>query len=250
MTYQGNNWPSSGYLTYTITFSSLACGNCATAQDLVVTFNSDTQYSGIGANNELNADNETCNLTTCKGPEEPTNDVQWSEVNNSDSILITGPFTIAPSTTFQRSAYAFVESNHLNVTITSEAVISSAAYGVSATSLPLNIYIYAVQPSPTPFPTATVPPPTPVAFEGYTAAYPQPAGDHLCIAYFAPHGGPLSIEVYNLAFKRVALITDQAQGGMLETACVGISQLAPGVYLYRTKVGDYSFPLNKFGVMR
>jgi hypothetical protein len=249
MTCQGNDWPNSGYLTYSITFSSLSCTACATAQDLVLTFNSDTQQSGIGANNELNAFYETCNLSTCLGPEEEPDSYQWSYVNNSDSILSTGPFALAPGTAVQRTAYAFVESNNLNTTVTSQAVISSAAFGVSATAS-LNTYVYAIQPSPTPFPTLAPPTPTPVAFEGHTAAYPQPASDHLCIAYFAPHGGPLSIEVYNLAFKRVALITDQAQGGMMETACVGISQLAPGVYLYRAKVGDYVFPLDKFGVMR
>jgi hypothetical protein len=57
--------------------------------------------------------------------------------------------------------------------------------------------------------------------------------------------GPVRKRGDNIAFAQL-----QDGSGKLETACVGISQLAPGVYFYRTKVGDYTFPLNQFGVLR
>jgi uncharacterized repeat protein (TIGR01451 family) len=245
MSYTGNTWPGNGFLTYSITFSNNSCASCATPSDLVLTFNSDTQHPGTGADNELNADAQTClSYDECTGPEGPGNPNNWTPTNNSNAILTMGEFSLAPGApAINRTAYAIVESNALNQTITSQAVLSSNLWFTSVTTT-VNIYISAVQP-------VTLPPtPTPIAFEGYTAAYPQPAGDHLCIAYFAPQGGPLTIEIYNLAFKRVAVITDQSQGGHMETACVGISRLAPGLYFYRAKVGDFTFPLDRFGVLR
>jgi hypothetical protein len=37
---------------------------------------------------------------------------------------------------------------------------------------------------------------------------------------------------------------------MMETSCVDISGMAPGVYFYKAKVGDSAFPMQQFGIAR
>ena len=52
------------------------------------------------------------------------------------------------------------------------------------------------------------------------------------------------------ALQVVAHIKDTASGGKMETSCVPITKLAPGVFVYKAKVGDFEFPLSEFGVAR
>ena len=94
--------------------------------------------------------------------------------------------------------------------------------------------------------------PTPIAEEGQIVTYPQPASNQVCFGYHAPAGnaGPVEILVYNLGFQIVAKITDSAVSGTFETACADITDLAPGVYFYKTKVGAYEFKTSRFGVVK
>jgi hypothetical protein len=210
---------------------------------VVLTYYSDLNYSG----QELNSFVGMGQLTGAGDlapPNSGLNAYYWEEnSSNAASGMSSGTFNLAPGGSNSRQVAVRVESVDLNTTITSEVLLTEATYNISI-SATVNTFVYAAEP---PTPTVT---PTPVANEGQTVAFPQPAKDHLCIAYFAPQGGPLTIDVYNLAFQRVARITDESLGGKLETTCVGVSQLAPGVYVYRTTVGGYAFPLARFGVMR
>ncbi|HTB33302.1 MAG TPA: hypothetical protein VK842_00420, partial [bacterium] len=58
------------------------------------------------------------------------------------------------------------------------------------------------------------------------------------------------IEVYNAAFQRVAVVTDDARGGYQITNCVPITRLPSGVYLCKSRVGDQELPMSEFGVSR
>lgn len=239
-----SNWPTSPPQdpSYQITFGSAACPTCATVNDVILTYKSDLNYGG----GELDSftgmgPSGTGDLAP---PGAGLNAYYWEQLGFAKSTgMESGLFTLAPGNSNSRQVSARVQGLAVNTTITSEILLTEATYNISV-SATVSTYIYAAQP---PTPTIT---PTPIAQTGHTVAYPQPAKDTLCIAYFSPQGGPLSIDIYNLAFQRVAHITDSSQGGKLETACVGISTLAPGVYVYRTTVGGYVFPLARFGVMR
>jgi hypothetical protein len=100
-------------------------------------------------------------------------------------------------------------------------------------------------------PTPTLSP-TPIVAEGRIAAYPQPARGRTCFDYQAPagHGGALTLELYNLGFQKVAQVRDVAIGGALQTSCVDLSGLAPGLYVVRASLGDYRFPTFKLAVAR
>jgi hypothetical protein len=89
-----------------------------------------------------------------------------------------------------------------------------------------------------------------VVSEGKIVTYPQPAKDTMCFAYHAATGGKLEITMYNSAFQLVGRVQDTAVGGMMETSCVDISGMAPGVYFYKAKVGDSAFPMQQFGIAR
>jgi uncharacterized repeat protein (TIGR01451 family) len=243
---QGDPWPTlngSQNLGFLINFSSKGGCLCNVAPDLILTFNSDTGHSGLANSLELDAF-QAMSVIGCAGPGNPLANFYWKQLNgSSEALLGTGTFSLLPGQSVSKEVYAFVESNYLNTSITSQAVLSSATYGISV-SATVSTLIYAAQP---PTPTNT---PTPIAGLGHTVAYPQPAKDNLCIAYYAPQGGPLTIEVYNMAFRRVAVIRDSSQGGQLENTCVDISKLASGLYLYKAKVGDYAFPTARFGVLK
>jgi hypothetical protein len=244
---QGQPWPSGGYsnLGYTITFRSLSGCACALAPDLVLTFNSDTNYG----NTELDSI-AAMSLIGLAGPGNPLANFYWKQLSVFPGPgIATGPFGLAPGYQVSRQVYAEVEGLHVDQTITSQAVLSSASFGIALTAT-VSTYIYGAQPPPTPIPTPAPPTPTPIAGLGQIAAYPQPAADSICFAYFAPGPGALDIEIYNAALQRVAHVTDQARGGQMEQACVGIAKLAPGAYYYRAKVGGFQFPPRQFGVLR
>jgi uncharacterized repeat protein (TIGR01451 family) len=241
---QGSPWPSQGFLNlgYTISFKSLSGCACALAPDLVLTFYSDQDYGCT----ELDSIQAMSGIGLA-GPGNPLANFYWKQMSiNPAAGIATGSFVLAPGYKVTRQVYSQVQPYHTDQLITAAAVLSSATYGLAVTAT-VSTYIYSVPPTATPPPSPT---PTPVAEQGRTVAYPQPVSDTLCLAYFAPLGGPLVVEVYNLALHRVARITDQAQGGKMESVCVPATQLAPGAYLYRAKVGDYAFPPGRFAVMR
>jgi hypothetical protein len=94
--------------------------------------------------------------------------------------------------------------------------------------------------------------PTPIVKTGEIAAYPQPANTRICFDYTAPLGndGEFELFIYNLAFQLVGTVRDQGASGRLQTSCVNIDGLAPGLYLYRARQGDFKFPPGRFGVSR
>ena len=120
--------------------------------------------------------------------------------------------------------------------------------GVSASTSVL-VPLYTPTPAVPNTPTIT---PTPIVGVGRMAAYPQPAHDRSCFDYIAPMGagGDLTLEVYNLAFQKVAQIKDHAMDGVLQTTCVDISGIAPGLYFVRAQQGSYQYPALKFGIVR
>jgi hypothetical protein len=58
------------------------------------------------------------------------------------------------------------------------------------------------------------------------------------------------MQIYNLAFQLVATVKDSGSSGMLRTVCVNIDGLAPGVYITRSRQGDFRFPPGRIGVAR
>jgi uncharacterized repeat protein (TIGR01451 family) len=241
---QGQPWVGGQDLGFGISFGSLTGCACAPATDLLLTFYGDVTSPD---QNELDVV-QGMSQQGLGGPGDPTKNFYWRyPYPNSPSIIVTGLFGLAPgSPAIPRQVYAHVQAIAVNQPITSQVVLSSAAWGLALTAT-VSTYISSLPPTPTPIPSATA---TPVAQLGKVVAYPQPAHDTVCIAYYAPGPGPLQIEVFNAAFKRVAVITDTAQGGHMETACVPIGKLATGVYFYRAKVGDFSFPVSQFGVAK
>ncbi len=244
---QGQPWPSGGLqnLGFSITFKTLPCPTCFQATDLVLTFHSDRNYG----NTELDAVAAMSKIGLA-GPGNPMANFYWKQLNIGPATgLATGLFGPAPGFEVSRQVFAEVMSHHCGETITTMAVLSSAAHAV-AVSATVDTFIHCQQPSPTPIPTPAPPTPTPVAGLGQIVAYPQPARDSLCFAYHAPGAGALEIEVFDAALRRVARVSDQALGGGLEKACVDVSRLAPGSYIYRAKVGGFAFPAQQFGVLR
>jgi hypothetical protein len=135
-------------------------------------------------------------------------------------------------------------------TLTCEVkVYSNGAFtGVSAyAAVPVKLYTPVSQVTDTPTPT-----PTPIVGVGQIAAYPQPARDTLSFDYWAPPGAgdELLLEVYNVRFQKVAVVRDRALRGVLQSTRINVSGLAAGVYVVRARLGDYSFPLSKFGIAR
>jgi hypothetical protein len=245
----GEPWPTNGLnnLGFTITFASLSGCACATVSDLVLTFNSDTNYG----NTELDMVQGMKNVGLA-----PSADLlqvyYWKQVNSvyPSAGIQTGKFSLVPGDyPVSRQLYAYVQSYDLNQLITSQAILSSDSLGYSLT-VTADTYIYGLPPTPTPIPSPTA---TPVAGLGQVVAYPQPARDTVCFNSHPPSPGPLEIDVYNAAFERVARVTDPAptpKGDGTLLTCVPIGQLPTGVYFYRTKVGAFSFPLSQFGVAR
>jgi len=247
---EGVAWPTGGAqnLGFSITFSSLTGCVCATAPDLTLYFTSDTKDSV--SNPVLNAV-QAMSVIGLAGPVDPMKDFYWQQTYPANNTTLdTGVFSaLSPGLSVNKEVYAWVNPSANQVTVTSQAVLVSQSWGIALTAT-VQTLVYKLQPTPTPIPPTPTASPTPVAALGHAVAYPSPASDTLCIAYYAPQGGPLKIEVYNLALQRVAVITDQAQGGRQETACVPIRQLAVGAYFYRASVGGYQFPTAKFGVLR
>jgi hypothetical protein len=120
--------------------------------------------------------------------------------------------------------------------------------GVTA-SVSVPVPLHTPTPAVPSTPTIT---PTPIVATGRMAAYPQPAKDRVCFDYIAPAGteADLTLELYNLAFQKVAEIVDRAQAGVLQTTCADLSGLAPGLYLVRARQGSYRYPTLKFGIVR
>jgi hypothetical protein len=127
-------------------------------------------------------------------------------------------------------------------------LVNGTAIGVSAT---VNVVVPLYTPTPAVPNTPTITP-TPIVSEGHMAAYPQPARDRVCFDYIAPAGAgsELRIQIFNLAFQKVADLKDTAADGVLQTTCADFSALAPGLYLARAVQGNYSYPAIKFGIVR
>jgi hypothetical protein len=245
---QGEPWYTGGDISadnlgFSISFTAQTGCACATAQDLVLTFHSDINHGDQGLDVV-----QAMNLVGLGSITDPQKNFYWKASLFTSDGISTGTFSVSPGNSVQRQVFAAVVNNPLynNLTITSEVVLSSATYGIAITST-VSTFVYALQPPNTPVPSPTA---TPIAGVGQVAAYPQPAHDHVCLAYFAPGPGDLRIEIFNAAFQRVAVVTDHASGGHMETACVPISQLTTGVYFYKAKVGSFSFPTSQFGVTR
>ena len=126
--------------------------------------------------------------------------------------------------------------------------IGGSVTGVSAT---VNIVVPLYTPTSgiTDTPTIT---PTPIVKEGQVAAYPQPADGRVCFDYYAPagSGGEVVFDVYNLAYRQVARVKDQAIAGGKQTSCVDVGGLAPGLYVVQARQGAFKFPPFKFGIAR
>jgi uncharacterized repeat protein (TIGR01451 family) len=232
---------------YKVAISS-AAGSYRTITDFVVHFNSDistapvlNDFMGIQAFN-----------VALNGPASPNVMNRWRLCGTDDGagVEILAPMVAPGDTNKATMAYIFtgVNQNGQGNTITAQAVVYSAAMDASFTAT-LDTYVLPVAPPPTPA-VAASPSPTPLAGEGKIICYPQPAKDNLCFAYHAAVGGELEITLYNAAFKLIGRIEDRSLGGRLETSCLDISALAPGVYFYQAKVGAFAFPMQQFGIAR
>src|SRR5262249_40353471 len=153
---------------------------------LKLTFYSDLQFGGT----ELDAVQGMTPIGLA-GPGNPLANFYWKQVSiNPAQGIATGLFGLAPGYSVTRQVYVYVvdtlpsSPNQLNTTITSQAVLSSASYGIAITAT-VDTFIYSA-PYYTPTPTWT---PTPIVGMGQVAAYPQPASDTVCFAYVAPQGG-------------------------------------------------------------
>ncbi len=237
---QGQAWLGGSDFRFTVNITNTAAVNLT---DTVITFLSD-----VGHDNQF-LDVVEPNLLL--GPLDAMSPVAWRLFTGGiDAGVDMGPLGIAAGGFLgsPRRIFAKVVGGQ-GTTLTSKVMVSSAYYGL-AVSATVQTYIEFGPPAtPTP---AVVPSntPTPIAAEGKIVAYPQPAKDNLCFDYHAPKAGSLKITVYNAAFHLVAEVKDEALGGLLESSCVDISGMAPGVYFYQAKVGDYAFPLGQFGIAR
>jgi hypothetical protein len=190
------------------------------------------------------------NPTVLNGPASPDVTTRWrirsSSVDDSQGVEILMPSVPAGSTKHPVAPILTgVNQNAQGNTITAQALVYSATMGMTFTAT-LDTYILLIVPTATP----AVASPTPVAGEGKIVCYPQPAKDTMCFAYHAALGGKLEITLYNSAFELVGRVHDTAVGGTMETSCVDISGMAPGVYFYKAKVGDFAFPMQQFGIAR
>lgn len=136
----------------------------------------------------------------------------------------------------------------LTLTSRIQLLVNSVPINLSA-AVDVVVPLYTPTSNITDTPTIT---PTPIAKIGEIVAYPQPAKDKICFDYIAPagNGGDFQMYVYNLAFQLVATVKDQGSSGGLQTTCVNIDGLAPGLYVYRARQGDFKFPPGRFGVLR
>ncbi len=149
----------------------------------------------------------------------------------------------------QFNFYARYTSDAVLSTVTARFSLVSSQYPTTVSATAQTILPLAIA-TPTPAGGFSTPTPTPVADSGKIVAYPQPAKAQVCFAYHSALGGKLEILVYNNALQLVAKVTDTAVGGSMETSCVDISGLAPGLYTYTAKVGDFNFPIGKLAVAR
>jgi hypothetical protein len=126
--------------------------------------------------------------------------------------------------------------------------VNSVGLGVSD-SVKVVVPQYTPTSNITDTPTIT---PTPIVKTGEIAAYPQPASTKLCFDYTAPAGndGDFEMLIYNLAFQLVGTVKDHGVSGRLQTSCVNIEGLAPGLYVYKARQGEFHFPPGRFGVLR
>jgi uncharacterized repeat protein (TIGR01451 family) len=243
----GLAWPTYGQndLHFTISFQSLSCA-CQTATDLIMTVQSDLEHG----NAELDMIQGFYDFDpyALGGPGDPLSPRYWKQVNAFVSNGVTrGRYSLSPTAALKSSVFARVQPDYVDQTVTSKVVLSSVLYGL-AVSATVQTYLSA-GPPPTLTPTQT-PAATPVAALGKIAAYPQPAVDTICFGYTPPQGGELKIAVYNAAFQLVAEVSENVQAGQFQQSCVGIGPLSPGIYVYKAKVGDFSFPTSQFGVLR
>jgi uncharacterized repeat protein (TIGR01451 family) len=243
----GLSWPTYGQnnLHFTVSFQSLSCA-CQTATDLILTIQSDLEHG----NAELDMVQGLYDFDpyALGGPGDPLSPRYWKQVNAfMSSGLTRGRYSLSPTAALKTSVFARVQPDFVNETVTSKIVLSSALYGL-AISATVQTYLSA-GPPPTLTPTQT-PAATPIAALGKIAAYPQPAVDTVCFGYTPPSGGELKIFIYNAAFQLVAQVTENVQAGRFQQSCVGIGPLAPGIYVYKAKLGDFNFPTSQFGVLR
>ncbi len=236
---QGDGWPGGNDLRFSITLGNGAGSPPAT--DLFLRFDSDP-FTG---NNDLDVQASSGN--NLGEPSDPLSTLYWKKASVSASQgVLRGYFSLAGGQVTSRSIFTKVLNDGVGRTITSRAVLSSDAFGLAVTAT-VQTYIFCCAPVLGTLPTNT---PTPVASLGKIISYPQPAKNNLCFAYHAPAAGAVKILVYNMAFQLVATIKDTAMGGMLENSCVDISNMAPGVYMYKASAGDFVFPMGQFGVAR
>jgi hypothetical protein len=78
----------------------------------------------------------------------------------------------------------------------------------------------------------------PKEFELY-ANYPNPFNPVTVIAYDLPQQGKVSLVVYDVIGRRVAMLVNQEQMAGRHKVLFDGRQLASGLYLYRMEVGDF-----------
>jgi hypothetical protein len=232
---QGQPWPGGNNLRFTCSFKVVSG---SADNDAILTFHSD--LAGGDANLDLVQGMVDVGVGA---PGDPLRNFYWKEVNLPPTALTTGFFTLPTGgTAITRQVFAAVEPGAVGLTISSQILLKSAAYGIQV-SATVNTYILGGTPSPTPTPLPV--------HANQVVAYPQPANQNICFGYIAPETGAVDIEIYNAAFQVVAHVKDYAPVANTYTqSCVPISKLVPGVYLYKSKVGNHQFPQDKFGVWR
>jgi hypothetical protein len=88
----------------------------------------------------------------------------------------------------------------------------------------------------------------------FVQAYPVPAKGHeIWFAFFLRGPGRASIEIYNVAGEKVAVLTAAYSGGS-QFAHWDIRNVGPGIYLYRVTIEDTSgkrnLGLKKFVIVK
>ena len=226
-------------MRYTFSVTSTAL---VTLNDLTLTFYSDINSGNIG----MDISNSP-NFTGIEGP------ASWGPVSFVDPAkgAIMGAMSCGSGQALSfpiRRIFSHVLGQAVNTTISARAVLQCPSYAIAIT-MTVDSFIMAQAPLPTQQPSLTA---TPFAGLGQMVCYPQPARDQLCFGYQVASGGgaQLDIKIYNIAFQLAAELKGNSKGGQLESNCVNVSGMAPGVYFYKATVGSFSFPMGQFGISR